>query len=129
MMSMIRSSLKNLFSKPYTVRYPYESTNIPENSRGHVEWDMEACIFCRLCEKNCPGKAITTDKEGKSQTIVIPRCIQCRVCVDVCPVHCIYMRSGYPTPGQQLEVHTYAVGMERFHHGTKVLERKRRTKT
>ena len=123
---MLRSSLKNLFSKPYTVRYPAEDTKVPPNSRGRVEWDMDECIFCRLCEKNCPGKAITTDKEGKSQTIVRARCIQCRVCVDVCPKKCIYMRPEYSTPGPQLEVHVYAVGMEKFHFESKPLERKRK---
>lgn len=127
-MSMIRNSLKNLFSRPYTVRYPYERTDIPKNNRGRVIWDMDECIFCRLCEKNCPGKAITTDKEGKSQTIVRARCIQCRACVDVCPKKCIYLHPEYSTPGPQLEVHTYKVGMEKFQYESKPLERKKRTK-
>jgi ech hydrogenase subunit F len=128
MMSMIRSSLKNLFSKPYTVRYPYESTGIPPNNRGQVIWDMDECIFCRLCEKNCPTKAITTNKEAKSQTIVRARCIQCRTCVDVCPKHCIYLKPEYTTPGPVLQVHTYAVGMEKFHYEAAVQERKGKKK-
>ncbi|MCE5297142.1 MAG: 4Fe-4S dicluster domain-containing protein [Euryarchaeota archaeon] len=112
-MSMIVSSLKNLLSKPDTVRYPFERTDIPSNNRGRVVWDMERCIWCRLCEKNCPTKAIVTDKAAKTQTITRVRCIQCRTCVDVCPTNTIAMEPVYSEPGPAREVHTYAVGMKK----------------
>jgi formate hydrogenlyase subunit 6/NADH:ubiquinone oxidoreductase subunit I len=113
-MSMIKSSLRNLVSRPYTVRYPYEDTHIPANNRGRVVWDMQKCIWCHLCEKNCPTKAITTDKQAKTQTIVRVRCIQCRLCADICPKKTITMEARYSSPGEHREVHTYHQGTEPF---------------
>jgi ech hydrogenase subunit F len=123
---MIRSSLKNLFSRPYTVRYPAEDTKIPLNSRGRVVWEMKKCIFCRLCEKNCPTLAIKTDKVAKTQTIVRARCIQCNTCVNVCPTNTITMEPRYTTPGPELEIHVYAVGDEPFHYEVRKQERVRK---
>jgi len=115
-MSMLISSLKNLLSRPYTVRYPGEDTKIPSTNRGRVVWDMEKCIWCRLCEKNCPTKAITTDKQGKTQTVNRVRCIQCRNCVDICPTNTISMEPGYSGPGPLREIHTYRQGSKRFEY-------------
>lgn len=115
-MSMLTSALKNLFSRPYTVRYPRESTNIPPNNRGRVAWDMQRCIWCRLCERNCPTKAIKMDKEKKTQTITRVQCIACRTCVDVCPTNTIRMESVYSQPGPEREVHIYAVDMKAFEY-------------
>jgi ech hydrogenase subunit F len=115
-MSMILSSLKNLFSRPNTVSYPYEDTKVPANNRGRVVWDMDRCIWCRLCEKNCPTKAITMDKVARTQTIVRVRCIQCRMCVDLCPTSTITMEPAHSEPGPGREIHTYAVGLKRHEY-------------
>ena len=120
-MSMWLSSLKNLLSKPYTKRYPYEDTGIPENNRGRVVWDMQRCIYCRLCERNCPTKAIKTDKEHKTQVINRVRCIQCRTCVDICPTNTIVMEKQYSKPGPTREIHTYAASMAPFEYSVDVM--------
>jgi formate hydrogenlyase subunit 6/NADH:ubiquinone oxidoreductase subunit I len=115
-MSMLISTLRNLFSRPDTIRYPKERTDIPSTNRGRVVWDMQRCIWCRMCEKNCPTKAIVTDKERKTQTITRVRCIACRTCVDVCPVNIIKMESVYSKPGPEREVHVYGVDMAPFEY-------------
>jgi ech hydrogenase subunit F len=115
-MSMLKSTLKNLFSRPVTVRYPYVKADIPENNRGRVVWDMQKCIWCRLCEKNCPTLAITTDKVHKTQTIVRARCIACRTCADVCPTNTITMEPKYSDAVYLREKHVYSTELKPFEY-------------
>jgi ech hydrogenase subunit F len=115
-MSMLKSTLKNLFSRPVTVLYPFEKPDIPDTNRGRVVWEMQKCIWCRLCEKNCPTKAITTDKEHKTQTIVRARCIACRTCVDVCPTNTITMEPKYSDAVYLREAHVYALDLKPFEY-------------
>lgn len=110
----MRRSLANLFSKPYTTRYPKEKADLPQGNRGRVEWNMEDCIFCMLCQKNCPTVAIATDKDAKTQSITRNRCMACARCVEVCPKKCIRMVPGYSEPVPVPEVHVYAVGMKQW---------------
>lgn len=46
------------------------------------------CISCRLCEKNCPEKAITVD--NCVAKIDYAKCSGCDRCVDKCPRHIIW---------------------------------------
>jgi ech hydrogenase subunit F len=115
-MSMLKSTLKNLFSRPVTVLYPYEKADIPDTNRGRVVWEMQKCIWCRLCEKNCPTLAITTDKVHKTQTIVRARCIACRNCVDVCPTNTITMEPKYSEAVYLRETHVYGLDMKPFEY-------------
>jgi formate hydrogenlyase subunit 6/NADH:ubiquinone oxidoreductase subunit I len=107
---------------------------VPQGNRGKVVWDMQKCIWCRLCEKNCPTKAITTDKVGKTQSITRVRCIQCRTCADVCPTNTISMLTEHTKPTQYKEVHVYGVDMKPFEYriervGAKPAEKKEEKKT
>jgi ech hydrogenase subunit F len=115
-MSMLKSTLKNLFSRPVTVLYPYEKADLPATNRGRVVWEMQKCIWCRLCEKNCPTLAITTDKVHKTQTIVRARCIACRTCVDVCPTNTITMEPKYSEAVYLRETHVYGLEMKPFEY-------------
>jgi ech hydrogenase subunit F len=115
-MSMLKSTLKNLFSRPVTVLYPFEKADIPDTNRGRVVWDMQKCIWCRLCEKNCPTLAIATDKAQKTQTIVRARCIACRTCVDVCPTNTISMEPEYSKAVYLRETHVYGLAMAPFEY-------------
>ncbi len=124
-MGMMRRSIINLFSRPYTTKYPRSKADLPEGNRGRVEWDMDACIFCMLCQKNCPTLAISTDKTAKTQSVTRNRCIACSRCVEVCPVKCIRMMPTYSEPVAVPEVHVYAVGAKRYDYSVKRLEIKR----
>ena len=115
-MSMLKSTLKNLFSRPVTVLYPFEEPDIPQTNRGRVVWDLQKCIWCRLCEKNCPTLAITTDKEHRTQTIVRARCIACGTCVDVCPTNTISMEPKYSEAVYLREAHVYDPALRPFEH-------------
>lgn len=106
-MSMMRTTLKNLVSKPATRKYPAEPVLLPEGERGRVVYDMSKCIFCGLCEKRCPTNAITMDKPNKRQSVSRAKCIACGVCVESCPTDAIQMRPEYSPPATAPEIHVY----------------------
>ncbi len=86
---------QSLFGKPATLMYPQVPRVYSEATRGKVENEIEKCIFCRLCEKNCPTDAIGVSKEKNEWEIDSLKCCQCRRCVEVCPVRCLSMDNVY----------------------------------
>jgi NADH-quinone oxidoreductase subunit I len=59
-------SLKYLFKKKVTLRYPYEKGPISPRFRGEHALRLyidgeERCIACKLCETICPAQAITIE--------------------------------------------------------------------
>lgn len=107
LMAFTWSTLKNLFSKPVTRNYPAEPISYPEGSRGHIEIEIEKCISCSLCAKNCPPGAITVDKKAGTWTINRFDCIACGYCVTKCPKKCLHLMPGYQTPGTEKAEATY----------------------
>lgn len=104
--------LKNLFSKPVTTTYPEQPAVYPERSRGHVEIDIEQCILCGLCARNCPPRAIQADRASGKWSINRFDCVQCGYCVEVCPKKCLKIVPGYQTPGAQKQEAVYNKPME-----------------
>lgn len=106
-MPMLRNTVKNLFSRPATRRYPDEQPKLPPDLRGHIEFDMTKCIFCLMCSKRCPTEAIETDKENKTHRIHRNKCIACGTCVESCPVDAITMDPRYQPPDYTPVVDVY----------------------
>ncbi|MDO8684250.1 MAG: DUF362 domain-containing protein [Armatimonadota bacterium] len=52
------------------------------------EWDEDHCAHCYLCRANCPGGAITFNKEGRFN-IFFHDCRYCMHCVTSCPENAI----------------------------------------
>jgi ech hydrogenase subunit F len=90
-----KTIMKSLVGKPATLMYPERQRTYPAATRGHVENEIERCIFCRLCEKNCPTNALSVSKEKNEWEIDSLKCCQCRRCVEVCPVKCLSMDNVY----------------------------------
>lgn len=80
-MRLIFEAIRMLFKKRFTVKYPKEKLDF--TYRGKVLWYKDLCIFCGTCERVCPPKAITIDKEVKINDF---KCIYCGVCEENCPV-------------------------------------------
>ena len=99
--------LRSLFKKPATLMYPVVPREWTERTRGRIEIDIDACIFCGICSKKCPTDAITVDREGKSWKIERMGCIQCSCCVDTCPKDCLVNEAGYTKPGPDKLVDTF----------------------
>ena len=84
MPEMLRTILRNLFSKPATVNYPFENPGLVEGTRGEISFDMDRCDFCQDCERLCPSTAITVYPEEKKIEWDPFKCIYCHLCVRNC---------------------------------------------
>jgi len=95
---MLKIILKNLFQKAPTRMYPIEKREPFAATRGHVDNDIDQCIYCGICQKKCPAGAIAVDRAEKSWVIDPLRCVACNYCVEVCPKKCLSMEKNYITP-------------------------------
>jgi len=100
---MIGKVLKNLFSRPFTTKYPKEKAKVSLQFRGAIHVDQKNCIACRLCEINCPTGAIIVDKEKKFAVVDRSLCILCGLCAEVCPVNVIWFSNDYETSDKKKE--------------------------
>jgi ech hydrogenase subunit F len=99
-LGMTRITLANLFSRPATRLYPFapkEPKRTPR-SRGRIEIDIDACIFCGACTKRCPTDALIVIKADREWNIDRLRCCTCNACVEVCPKKCLSMANRYTPP-------------------------------
>ncbi|NLT57318.1 MAG: 4Fe-4S binding protein [Actinomycetales bacterium] len=93
---MVRRSLRNLFSRPATRRYPTEVRPPVDGLRGSIRFDLEVCNFCGLCAKRCPTLALHVSREERTFAIEDLRCITCGVCIDACKQHGLVMSDSTP---------------------------------
>jgi NADH-quinone oxidoreductase subunit I len=104
-------TLKHLFKKPATVRYPEVKREISGTYRGqHVlkrdDDGAERCTACGLCAVACPAEAITMEsaerrkgeenlyreeKYASVYEINMLRCIFCGLCEEACPKEAIFL--------------------------------------
>jgi NADH-quinone oxidoreductase subunit I len=107
----ITITIKHLFKKSATVKYPEKTREISEVWRGqHVlkrdEHGAERCTACGLCAVACPAEAITMvaaerkkgeeklyreEKYAASYEINMLRCIFCGLCEEACPKEAIFL--------------------------------------
>lgn len=91
--------VKSLFGEPATLMHPHKQRAYYAGSRGRIAIEIETCIFCGLCRKNCPTAAILVNKPSKTWEIDRLRCIACNACVACCPKKCLSMQNRY-SPAQ-----------------------------
>ena len=85
----------SLFKKPETVMYPFQAKPQPEGLKGHIVIDVEQCILCGMCDRNCTTNCITVSKQDRYWEINPFNCIQCGYCITVCPKKCLHMDPNY----------------------------------
>lgn len=101
LLSMSKTLFRNLFHGPYTTQYPIKPKANFERTRGSIGIEVEACIFCGMCERRCPTSAIKVDKSRASWSIERFQCIQCSYCSEVCPKKCLKMQNNYTAPAYE----------------------------
>lgn len=98
MLNFGRTILASLFKKPVTTSYPIVPREYPEKTRGHIEIEIDSCIFCGMCMRKCPADAIAVERGAKEWRIEPFSCVQCGCCVEVCPKKCLSMEKSYTQP-------------------------------
>jgi putative ech hydrogenase, subunit echF len=51
--------------------------------------NLDECVFCGLCAKNCPADAIDVNRQEKTWKLDKDSCQHCGVCKEKCPKKCI----------------------------------------
>lgn len=107
----LRITIKHLFKKKATVRYPEVKRDMAAIYRGqHIlkrdENGAERCTACGLCAVACPAEAISMtaaerqkgeeklyreEKYAKVYEINMLRCIFCGLCEEACPKEAIFL--------------------------------------
>jgi ferredoxin/flavodoxin len=54
--------------------------------------DYNKCVFCSICQENCPTKNIVVKKQ-KREVKFSDKCIMCTRCYNLCPVNAINYKS------------------------------------
>jgi len=119
LLPFFKTIFKSLGGKPSTYAYPYAPMPKDPLVRGHVEIDIDACIFCTLCARKCPTDAIVVSKERRELEISHFQCIVCAGCVEVCPKKCIHMRPELSAVSDVLTKNTLVAKMPEPEKATK----------
>ncbi len=88
---MWKRTVSHIFTKPATTKYPFVKPTLPEDFRGQQVFDIDLCISCGLCSRDCPAKAIEmVEVEGKKRPqFKLDQCIFCYQCAESCPKNAI----------------------------------------
>lgn len=92
MRQISKTILKSLLGEPATAMYPARPREYPAGARGQLAIEIEKCIFCGLCAKKCPTRALKVSREKKAWEIDRLKCITCGACVDACPKKCLALK-------------------------------------
>jgi len=100
---------KEFFKPTVTVQYPYETLEMTEKYRGHVELieseeGKPNCVACGLCQRACPSACITlagVKPEGEKKKVLtkyildFTRCSLCGSCVESCNFNALEFSKEY----------------------------------
>ncbi len=84
---LARDAFSTLFKKRATMKYPSVPASVAEGFRGKQVLDIDKCIGCSLCARECPAHAIEmVEVNGKKRPLIhLDHCIFCYECADICP--------------------------------------------
>ncbi|MGB9958914.1 MAG: 4Fe-4S binding protein [Candidatus Bathyarchaeales archaeon] len=88
---MLKEVVAHILKRPATRKYPEVKPEIPDGFRGRQIFDVNLCISCGLCARDCPSKAIEmVEVDGKKRPLFhLDCCIFCYQCAESCPRNAI----------------------------------------
>lgn len=89
---------RSALQKPATRRYPFEKREPFPKTRGHIRFEIGACVFCNLCARKCPTEAIVCNRKDKTWEINHLACVLCGNCVDSCRKSCLFQENTPAAP-------------------------------
>lgn len=101
MLDFIPVALKNVFSRPATRNYPFVKRTPFDKQRGHISIEIDDCIFCGLCSRKCPVKAIAVNRVDRTWSIDRFKCVMCGACSEACPKKCLEIAPEYTAPANK----------------------------
>ena len=63
---------------------------------GKLACDVDNCVFCGLCMRNCPEQAITVDRATKTWSVNHDECVKCGLCIEKCPKKVLSFKEAAP---------------------------------
>ncbi len=110
-------TFREFFSPTVTVQYPYETLEMPEKFRGHIqliagEDGHPNCIVCMMCQRACPSDCISLagkKEEGQKKKVLtkymldFTKCSLCGSCVESCNFDALEYSKEYRLASQRRE--------------------------
>ena len=118
-LEIFRQLLDRPFTNPFPVKYAPRNMHaaleaiksgkvkinppvpVPDDYRGKIAYDRDACIGCKMCIKVCPASAIeyVPSPDGKPRggkvKFYMARCTFCALCTEICPKDAIAMTTEF----------------------------------
>ena len=92
--------------KPAKQKPAAKETAAAAETRDDLHCNLEECIFCGLCAKNCPCDALEVDREAKTWKVNEEECVRCGACVNKCPKHCLSLGEQAKEEPEERDVQT-----------------------
>ena len=109
-MAMIKELLRTASKKASTTKYPYGRAEVVEGLRARLLCDHSLCIWCGLCVRNCPSKALDMDSKLERQLLwYMGRCLLCGLCAEVCPVDALSFSPDFELAFHSRDAMTVAI--------------------
>lgn len=111
MLTIFKLLWRNLRQGPSTDPFPFGETFTPDNLRGKVVIDAQACAGCSMCVNVCAGGALKQvereDGSGKDFYCWHNTCTFCGQCEDFCPMDAIKLTNDWSTAHFNEDKFTY----------------------
>ena len=113
-MAMIKELLRTATKRASTTRYPYERAEVVEGLRAKLLCNHDLCIWCGLCVRSCPSKALDIISESEKRLQWhMGRCLLCGLCAEVCPVDALTFSPDFELTFHSRDEMTVAINRQK----------------